>query len=255
MAEKSCGYGLGLFLVLGRVLSRFSYSKCRKKQLASPLVARASGGPAPRGLITGGKCNWGCLGISWSEEQAGDCFPLEKYPSEETYKGLLEGLWCVVGAACGLARAGKPHRYVQKMGLDQNLLNFHGAEFHSVFFFPCVLWWIWFFSPSLNQRGMCLRSDHGQVYISAAPLLVCNTGGRMPAMHSPLFQKIIPILYHTCIQQISSRCVISTQAHLSRNHCFSEVQTPDVEISCEISIRNIWIRHGLIYSLKVSQTL
>lgn len=151
---------------------------------------------------------------------------------------------------CGLPWAGKPHRYVQKMGLDQNLLNFHGADFHSGFF-SCVLWWIWFFFSSLNHRWLCLRSDHGQFYISAAPLHVCESGGRMPTMHSPLFQKVIPILNHTCTQPIFSRWLISTQADLSRNHCFSEVQTPDWERPCELSMRNIRIRQGLIYSLKV----
>lgn len=41
---------------------------------------------------------------------------------------------------------------------------------------------------------------------------------------------MFPILNHTCTQPVFSKWLISTQAHQSRNHCFSEVQAPDQEI-------------------------
>lgn len=51
------------------------------------------------------------------------------------------------GATRGLLHAGKPHRYMKKMGLDQNLLDSRGADFHSgFFFFMCCMMNLIFFS-------------------------------------------------------------------------------------------------------------
>lgn len=154
------------------------------KQLASPLVAHVSGGSAPRcPHHRRGRCKQGSLGISWSEEQAGQYFHLEnltdcqKRGAGHSWKG------CVVwwGGACAAGggvrcrpRAGNHFRYVQKIGLGQNSLCFHGADFYSVF--SCVEWWtcvVFFFSPLPIKPQVNSVSQLWSWLVSLFPLHPC----------------------------------------------------------------------------------
>lgn len=142
----------------------------RTKHLASPLAARARGGSAPRrshhwrevwARLFGDKLEWGA---------SRELFPSGKLSIRREVQGALGRAVLCGGAACGVhcwSCAGEPHRYVQKMGLGQNLLYFHGADFHSVFFMCCMMNFIFvLIKPQVN---VCLRSDHGQ------PLHSCCT--------------------------------------------------------------------------------
>lgn len=157
MAEKSCGYRPGLFLVLGLAFSSFSYSKCS---------ACSNDQKKAAGLALGGSCEWWISSkegsslegsvrrmfgdkLEWGASRG--LFPSGRLSiRREVLEAVGRALVCG-GATRGLLHAGKPHRYMKKMGLDQNLLDSRGADFHSGFFFLCVVWWLWFFSLIKSQ--------------------------------------------------------------------------------------------------------